>query len=141
MQTIRIRSIGLMLAVLILAPALTAQQSNSAADEVEDLLALQNQMPAIDSEAYAHLHKVVELDLQSATLEVALAAIAGQADLKLMYRKALLPVDKKVSYNNSSMTVYDALWEVLDGTGIQFAISQNRQLVLLKMRDVEKVGE
>lgn len=139
MQTIMIRMIGVMLAALISVPALVAQQSNSTSESENDaqLLALQNQMPDEDSEAYAQLKQLIELDMQNATLEEALEAIADQADLKLMYRKAILPADKKVTYLNKAMTVYDALWEVLDGTGIQFAISQNKQLVLLRMPGVQ----
>lgn len=127
--------------VLMLSPGLIAQQSNSAGEHAGQALALQNQMPEQESEAYAHLQQIIDLDVQNVTLEDALTAIADEANLKLMYRKALLPEDKKVSYHNRSMTVYEALWNVLEGTGIQFAISQNRQLVLFKMQDVEEVEQ
>jgi TonB-dependent starch-binding outer membrane protein SusC len=98
-------------------------------------------MPDKNSEAYAQLQMVIELNLEEASLEEALNVISEQADLKLMYRKALLPEDKKVTYNNSSMTVYDALWDLLDGTGLRFAISQNQQLVLLSMQEEAEIEE
>lgn len=137
MQPTMIRLIGIILMALILVPTLTAMQSNTVSDNIGQVLAFQNQMPDEDSESYAHLQQVVELDLQYVTFEEALMTIAEKADLKLMYRKALLPIDRIISYENSHVTVYEALWEILNGTGIQFAISSNRQLVLLRMRGIE----
>jgi TonB-dependent starch-binding outer membrane protein SusC len=141
MQTIMIRIMGIVLAAMLLVPALIAQQTNMVPDFDSRTLAFQNQMPDKDSEAYAQLQMVIELNLEEASLEEALNVISEQADLKLMYRKALLPEDKKVTYNNNSMTVYDALWDLLDGTGLRFAISQNQQLVILSMGEEVEVEE
>src|SRR6056297_2229283 len=107
MQTITIRTIGALLAALIIISSVVAQQSNSTSQNEEDLLALvQNQMPEKDSEAFAHLNKLINLNLQNVTIEDALNNIADLADLNLMYEKALLQVKKKVSFYNSKMTVY-----------------------------------
>lgn len=141
MRTMMIRITGMVLATFLLVPTLLAQQSQSASNNNDQVLALHDQMPDEDSEAYTLLNQVIELNFQNASLEEALNVIANQANLKLMYRKTLLPEDKKVSYLNSSKTVYDALWDILDGTGIQFAISQNRQLVLLRLPNIEVTEE
>lgn len=133
MQTITIRTIGALLAALIIISSVAAQQSNFKTQNEGDLLALvQDQMPEKDSEAFKHLNKLIKLNLQNATIEDALNNIANLADLNLMYEKALLQMNKRVSFQNSRMTVYNALWNVLDDTGIRFAVSQNQQLVLLR---------
>lgn len=124
-----------LVAILMVAPGLTAQVSNSESTGTSNqILAFQNQMPDKDSDAYASLQKMINLDLHNVTLEEALNSVADQTGLKLMYRKALLQEGKKISYDNRSLTVYEALWEILDETGLQFAISNNRQLVLLRSR-------
>lgn len=138
MQTITIRTIGALFAVLMLISSVVAQQSNSTLQNEEDLLALvQNQMPEKNSETFKHLNKVIKLNLQNVTIEDALKNIADLADLNLMYGKALLQVNKRVSIHNSRMTVYNALWDVLDGTGIRFAVSANQQLVLLRAPEMK----
>ncbi|WP_158551513.1 TonB-dependent receptor [Rhodohalobacter sp. SW132] len=130
-----VRFIAALVAILMVVPGITAQVSNSESTSTsEQILAFQNQMPKEDSDAYARLHKVINLHLQNATLEEALNSVADQAGLKLMYRKALLQEEKKYSYDGKSFTVYEALWEILDDTGLQFAISNNQQLVLLRSR-------
>lgn len=133
LQPIMIRLMIPLLVSLMAAPLLMAQHSNSESKiNTEQRLALQNRMPESDSDSYARLQKIINLDFQNATLEEALNTVADQAGLKLMYRKALLQKEMTFTYENRSLTVYNALWEILDETGLQFAISNNRQLVLLR---------
>ena len=134
MQTIMIRTIGMILLIFFVVPSLIAQQIDSISEDIDEVLAMQNQMPVIESEAYAFLNQEIELHFTNLSIEEVLKTIAEKADLKLMYRKVLLPDDKKFTYENSSMTVYEVLWEVLEGTGLQFAISNSGQLILLKKK-------
>ena len=115
-----------------------AEQSASAqeTDRKDKLmLALQEQGSKISTIDNLLLESVIELNIVNKTVEDALASIAEELDLKLMYTKELLPKEMKVNIVNKRMTLYDALWQVLDGTGLQFAISSNRQLVVVKKQD------
>jgi TonB-dependent starch-binding outer membrane protein SusC len=141
MQTFMIRIMGLVLAAIWVVPALAAQQTSIASDFNSRTLAFQNQMPDEGSDAYERLQQVIELDVYEASLEEVLKTISEQAELKLMYRKALLPEELKFTYTNSQMSLYDALWDVLDGTGLRFAISENQQLVLLSMNEIVEEEE
>lgn len=80
------------------------------------------------------LQEVIDLDITNQSIEQSLTIIAQKADLKLMYNKESLSHEERITLQNESISVYDALWGVLDGTGLQFALSQNRQLVILKMK-------
>ena len=80
------------------------------------------------------LQEVIELNINNLNVEQALKVIAEQADLKLMYSENLMPKNRLVNIENSTMTLYDALWEILYNTNLQFAISPNRQLVILNRK-------
>src|SRR5690625_5988975 len=56
-----------------------------------------------------------------------------------MYSEDLLLNEKVVSLKKPSVSLYEALWDVLSGTGMQYAISPNRQLVIVKGE--EETGE
>lgn len=99
------------------------------------MLALQEQGSEISTIDNLLLDRVIELNIVNETVEVALASIAEELDLKLMYTKELLPKEMRVNIVNKRMTLYDALWQVLNGTGLQFAISSNRQLVVVKQEN------
>ena len=92
----------------------------------------QHQMPAVNSNEYDLLHEVIELSFAGATVEQALNEIAGKANLKLMYSEKLLKSDKQITIDYKTVTLYEALWEVLENTGLRFAISPNRQLVVVR---------
>src|SRR5690625_7261083 len=78
------------------------------------------------------LFKTIALDLEGVHISQALQTIADVADLKLMYSEDLLLNEKVVSLKKPSVSLYEALWDVLSGTGMQYAISPNRQLVIVK---------
>ena len=121
----------LMLAVCcIIVPATMAQDDGVS-------LALQQQIVPEDSEQYQLLQEEIQINLQNVTVAEALEAISEKADLKLMYSEELLPAGKYVTLIVDNLTLNDVLWAVLDGTGLQFAISANRQLVLVIGEDAE----
>src|SRR5699024_8613561 len=84
------------------------------------------------------LRQTIQLNLMNVSVEEALVAIAEKANLKLMYSKTLLPPKKGITISRTSITLYEALWKVLEDTGLRFALSQNKQLVLLKMQQEKK---
>lgn len=101
--------------------------------------AFQGQIPETSkTQQNVLLKKVIELNLSNASIEEALAVIAEDLDLKLMYSEKALPNEHRVSIQNQRMTLYEALWEVLEGTGLKFAISANRQLVIVKDREASE---
>lgn len=109
------------------------------AQEVENqnrmIFAMQDQVSETSTAQNDLLQRVIELNFSNATVEDALTAIAEEMDLKLIYTVELLPKDLRVTFENKQLTLYDALWEVLEGTGLQFAISSNRLLVVVKKPD------
>lgn len=78
------------------------------------------------------LFETIELVLEDEHISQALQSIADAANLKMMHSEELLLQEKRVTVRKTSVTLYDALWEVLDGTDLRFAISPNRQLVIVK---------
>src|SRR5699024_704806 len=78
------------------------------------------------------LDKVINLDLQGITLEEGLHIIADKVDLTLVYSPKVVPCEKPVSLSEKNIKVEDALWAILDGTGLRFGVSSKNHLVLLK---------
>lgn len=114
------------------APLLSAQQTQS---NLQEPLALHGEVLQEKEAIAEELNQVIELNLLNTPITLALKEIARKTDLKLMYSESLLPKGKKVTVQESDITLDSALWKVLEGTGIRFALSQNRQLVLLKMQE------
>ena len=83
----------------------------------------------------AILNKVISLSLQESTLEEALQRVAGQAGLKLSYSTQIVPLSEKLTMDLDYITVNEALWKVLEGTSLRFAISPNGHLVLMKGKE------
>jgi len=135
MYTKMIRTVLAVAFCSLMVPALSAQGT-----EMNRLLTLtleQQRSETDKTETNALLQEVVELNISGLSIKDALLAIAKEANLKLMYSEKLLPTDKEVSLENKKMSLNDALWGVLDGTDLRFAISNNRQLVLLKVHKPE----
>ncbi|MDR8390912.1 TonB-dependent receptor [Aliifodinibius sp. S!AR15-10] len=135
MKGIMIRTIGILMLVILVTPLMYAQDAQE--DNRRRALALSNE-DVVQSEVVSdQLKQLIELDLRSAPLEKALQRVAQKAGLKLMYNKQSLP-GKYVTIQKKAVTLYDALWEILDDTGLRFALSQNQQLVLMKMKKPSK---
>lgn len=86
----------------------------------------------------AVLEKVISLDIENGTLEHALLEIAGKAGLKLSYSPQIVPLSKRVSLTNHKITINNALWEVLNGTSLRYAISENGHLAIIVDPDIEE---
>ncbi|MCW9707976.1 SusC/RagA family TonB-linked outer membrane protein [Fodinibius salsisoli] len=127
--------IGLVCLLGVAPPLLHGQQAKV---HLQQSIAMHDKMQ--QNEAVANeLQQVIEIDLTDVGIEQALMNIARKADLKLMYSKALLPSSKKVTLHEQEISLNNALWKILDGTGLRFALSQNRQLILMKMEEATKV--
>lgn len=86
----------------------------------------------------ASFKKIISIRFEDETLERALKQIADKAGFKLSYTDQLVPLDKKVTLSLQNVTVNKALWRVLEGTGLRFALSPNKHLVLTPRNDMKK---
>ncbi|MCC5942092.1 MAG: SusC/RagA family TonB-linked outer membrane protein, partial [Balneolaceae bacterium] len=131
-----IRLIVLTVFTCLTVPLLYAQQTDY---NYSLTLNYHNQIPAVNNASSSLvLNEVVDLNFTNVSVEEALTTIAKAANLKLMYGKSILPSeDKRLTIKNKQMSIHDALWMVLEGTGLQFAVSPNRQLVLLRKKELK----
>lgn len=60
----------------------------------------------------------------------AIQLIANKANLRVTYDVEIPALMDRVSFELSNITVQDALWAVLDNSGVRYAISRNGQLAL-----------
>src|SRR5690625_669235 len=88
---------------------LFAQQAPS---ELDQSLVMQNtKIPQSDGALAEELQQVIDLELTNASIEHALEVIAQKANLKLMYSKALLVPEKKVTLHSDDISLNNALWQ------------------------------
>ncbi|MEX2404275.1 MAG: carboxypeptidase-like regulatory domain-containing protein, partial [Balneolales bacterium] len=127
MYRILIRNLAVIVLIGLAAPPLFAQQQLTSVE------------PLVSDANLVQLQKNIELNITNRSMEDALVSIAEEANLKLMYSKALLPKEERITLNKKSISLYDALWTVLDGSDLRFAISENQLLVLMKNSEEEKM--
>src|SRR5699024_6948583 len=84
------------------------------------------------------LSQLISVKITDKTLKEALEHITQKAGLKLSYSDQQVPLGKEVSLNAQSITVNRALWKVLEGTGLRFGLSPNKNLVLMKREQVKQ---
>lgn len=96
--------------------------------------------PYRDANKSAVLKKLISLHLKNATLFHALQEIADKTGLKLSYSSEFVPLAKKLNLDLEHVTVNDALWKVLEGTNLRYAVSPSGHLVLLKYENKELVN-
>jgi outer membrane receptor protein involved in Fe transport len=72
----------------------------------------------VDASGAAVLRQRVSLALSGASVETALREITKQADLELIFTRAVLPTDRTVTLHATDITVAGALTEVLLDTGL-----------------------
>ncbi len=128
-------AVGLIGLMGVTSPILLAQQIQS---DLPESLAMYDELHR-DKAIAEEFKQIIELDLVDVSVEQALTEIALKTDLKLMYSESLLQTEKKVTLQKANITLYSALWKVLDETDIRFALSHNRQLVLMKMQVPEPI--
>ncbi|MGD8427690.1 MAG: TonB-dependent receptor [Balneolaceae bacterium] len=78
------------------------------------------------------LRKEVSVDYIDKTLKEALTDIAGRGGFHLSYGDQLVPLEKKINLHLENVTINDVLWKILDGTGLRYALSPNKHLILMK---------
>ncbi|WP_185958334.1 TonB-dependent receptor [Fodinibius sediminis] len=81
------------------------------------------------------LNKMIMIEYQDVALKAALQDVAAKAGLQLSYSDQQVPLSKRVTLGAQSVTVNKALWTILEGTGLRFALSPNNHLVLTSRRD------
>src|SRR3989442_9068501 len=86
----------------------------------------------VDTRSVPALWRRISVDLNDVTLEQALNAVSRQAGLKLMYSKAVVPLDSRVHLQASNITVAGALIELLLDAGVDVMLARDGQLVLVK---------
>ncbi|MFH5834319.1 TonB-dependent receptor [Halalkalibaculum sp. DA384] len=94
-------------------------------------------------QASSLLNKIISLDLKGVTLEQALKKVSSEAELKLSYSTQLVPVQEEINLQVNQVTVNHALWKILEGTGLRFAVSPNKHLVIMNRNpktDPQKKG-
>src|SRR5439155_814741 len=86
----------------------------------------------VDTRSVPALWRRISVDLNDVTLEQALSTVSRQAGLKLMYSKAVVPLDSRVRLRASNITVAGALIELLLDAGVDVLLARDGQLVLVK---------
>lgn len=87
---------------------------------------------AVDARGVTALRRRISLDLQGVTLEEALTAISRQAGLRLMYSKAVVPLESRVQLQAINITVAGALTEVLLDAQVDVLLTSDGQAVLMR---------
>lgn len=78
------------------------------------------------------LERIVSLDLENVHLNDALKEINRQARLGLAYTPRVVPVDKRVTIEQDSITAGEALDRVLRGTGTKAIVTEAGTVMLVK---------
>jgi TonB-linked SusC/RagA family outer membrane protein len=78
------------------------------------------------------LERMVTLDLQNVRLNDALKEINRQARLGLAYTPRVVPVDRRVTIKEASISAGDALERVLRGTGVKAVVTEAGTVTLVK---------
>ncbi len=84
----------------------------------------------------ALLGRTVSIRLERVALRDALAALASQAGLRVVYSRQEVPVDKIVSLVASGITVRDALHVLLRDTGVEVFVSESGRVRLQPKAEV-----
>ncbi|MDZ7690802.1 MAG: SusC/RagA family TonB-linked outer membrane protein [Balneolaceae bacterium] len=87
------------------------------------------------NDASQKLMKIIHLEVGEKVLKDVLNEIADQAGMKLSYSEQLIPMDKRVFIQKSSLTAEQALWNVLEGTSLRFGVSSSGQLFFFKKKN------
>ncbi len=85
-----------------------------------------------DASNAAVFRKPISLDLTDVSLGEALSAIAQQAGLRLTYSAAVVPLDRRVTFSASNLTVGAVLSAVLYDAGVDVLLTSNGQAALVK---------
>src|SRR6266699_3180553 len=84
--------------------------------------------------AIPQLQKTISLQLEGASLDEALQAVAHQAELPITYNDAILPRDRRVWLTATEIRTDEALEEILRDSGLQLLPLASGQVVVVKAR-------
>lgn len=135
----RIGKFLLVCTVLILS-SITAFGQNSKVTPPDQISSLFNGVKITqDISSSSILNKVISVDFRDLSLLEAIDTISDKANLKVVYNnKALSTIDRKVNFKSDYITIENALWKTLEGSGLRFAVAANKQLILLKRENTEQ---
>src|SRR5439155_15897212 len=85
-----------------------------------------------DASDAAVFRKPISLELNDVPLGEALSAIAQRAGLRLTYSAAVVPLDTRVTFSASNLTVGAVLSAVLYDAGVDVLLTSNGQAALVK---------
>src|SRR2546429_2308298 len=85
-----------------------------------------------DASNAAVFRKTISVDLNDVPLGEALSTIAQQAGLRLTYSAAVVPLDARVTFSASNLTVGAVLSAVLYDAGVDVLLTSNGQAALVK---------
>ncbi len=123
--------------VLIVCSAVAVGQDRMATLEKSSVV--YNGVPITqDADESTVLNKIISITVQDAPLMEAVKKIAVKTNLEMVYNSKLLAEkDRSITTRLEQVTVAEALWAVLEETDLRFAISADKQLVLLERKDVK----
>lgn len=130
-----LKKVSLLVLIGIIASPLFAQQVSSENETSGSALVYESSEQEISDQ----LKKVVSLSFEEVSAKQALEKIAKKANLKLMYNEERLPKDRLITIRDNSITLYDALWSILRGSGLRFAVSQSNQLIVFPAEKEEAI--
>nr|WP_244545702.1 TonB-dependent receptor [Fodinibius roseus] len=81
---------------------------------------------------------MISLEFENVSIKNALENIVRRAGFQLSYSDQQVPLSRHITINLQNVTINKALWKVLEGTGLRFALSPNNHLVLTKREDSKK---
>jgi hypothetical protein len=139
-------TISIMLMVTLLLVMGTVLPVSAQTDEIRpntELIAFDDNFQLDIPEQTINLLKhTFRAEFEDMPLREVLYEIADKLDLKLSYKESVMETEKSVTLRRDNISLYDALWEVLKGTGHRFAISPDRRLVLVENNETEyKIDE
>jgi TonB-dependent starch-binding outer membrane protein SusC len=84
------------------------------------------------------LARIIDLDLRNVPLVDALEEIGRKADLPLVYSRAMLPTDRRVTLQARRITAGTALTRLLERTTLELRSMPSGQIVIIPTRTVER---
>jgi TonB-dependent SusC/RagA subfamily outer membrane receptor len=114
---------------------------NPAAARTQNLLAAESPLTMMKSAKAERqdslLGRVLSLDLRQVTLEDAILEIGKRGKTTIVYDRKLIPTNKRVSLRNSSISVAEALEQVLQGTNVTISVSPNGMIHLVEKKGAQ----
>ena len=79
----------------------------------------------------------ISIDFKNTPLSRAISIISEKGNLRLNYSEKIFPEEKKITLKLNNVYGLTALRKVLENTGIDFVLTKNDQIVLVKIENKE----